>query len=217
MKAANKLVKDAIVKRKDGIVEFNYAKLAKSPKAGEAAKKACPYYAIVEDEGGFYTDGTPVQELYEQRDFYENDKKLTRRKGALKGAIRKCTFCSHRLDSGMIPACVSTCIGRAMYFGDLNDPNSLVSELIKKEKPGVIAPTLEPEPEFTISAMRIVKTLLSPALPVASNAINKGGITTCTILKNHVNWENILKNCQRQRYLVAASLSRLPFLVALPY
>jgi len=134
LKAANKIAKDAIIKRKDGIVEFDYAKLAKSPKAAEAAKKACPYYAIVEDKGGFYTDGTPVLEAYEQRDFYENGKKLTRKKGALKGTIRKCTFCSHRLDSGMIPACVSTCIGRAMYFGDLSDPGSLVSELLKKEK-----------------------------------------------------------------------------------
>ena len=34
----------------------------------------------------------------------------------------------------MIPACVSTCIGRAMYFGDKNDPDSLVSELLKNEK-----------------------------------------------------------------------------------
>ena len=134
LKAANKLANGAIAKRADGIVEFNYDVLAKNHKAAEAAKKACPYYAIVEDKGGFYTDGTPVQEAYEQRDFYENGKKLSRKKGALKGAIRKCTFCAHRLESGMIPACVSTCIGRAMYFGDLNDPNSVVSELLKKEK-----------------------------------------------------------------------------------
>jgi molybdopterin-containing oxidoreductase family iron-sulfur binding subunit len=30
----------------------------------------------------------------------------------------------------MVPACTATCIGRATYFGDANDPNSLVSELI---------------------------------------------------------------------------------------
>lgn len=133
LKAADKVAPNAIIKRKDGIVEFNYAILAKNPKAAAAATKACPYYAIVADKGGFYTAGTPVLEPYETRDFYENNKKLTRRKDALKGTIRKCTFCSHRLDSGMIPACVSTCIGRAMYFGDLNDPGSLVSELLKKE------------------------------------------------------------------------------------
>jgi molybdopterin-containing oxidoreductase family iron-sulfur binding subunit len=134
MKAANKITKDAITKRKDGIVEFDYKKLGKSPKAGAAAKKACPYYAIVEDKGGFYTDGTPILEPYETRDFFEYGHKYNRKKGALKGSIRKCTFCPHRLENGMIPACVSTCIGRAMYFGDMNDPKSLVSELLKKEK-----------------------------------------------------------------------------------
>lgn len=133
--AANAVVKGAIVKREDGIVEFKYAVLAKNPKAAVAAQKACPFYAIVTDQGGFYTAGTPKLESYETRDFYENGNKLSRKNGALKGAIRKCTFCAHRLDSGMIPACVSTCIGRAMYFGDLNDPNSLVSELLKNEKP----------------------------------------------------------------------------------
>ena len=29
----------------------------------------------------------------------------------------------------MLPACVTTCLGRAMYFGDRNDPGSLVNEL----------------------------------------------------------------------------------------
>jgi len=134
LKAANAVTKGAIVKREDGIVEFDYAKLAKSGKASAAAQKACPYYAIVEDKGGFYTDNTPVLERYEMRTFFENGKTLSRDRGALTGAIRKCTFCNHRLQSGMIPACVSTCIGRAMYFGDKNDAASLVSELLKNEK-----------------------------------------------------------------------------------
>jgi molybdopterin-containing oxidoreductase family iron-sulfur binding subunit len=43
---------------------------------------------------------------------------------------RKCQFCIHRLDAGMLPACVTTCIGGATYFGDKNDPDSMVSELI---------------------------------------------------------------------------------------
>ncbi|MFQ5848175.1 MAG: 4Fe-4S dicluster domain-containing protein [Candidatus Methylomirabilales bacterium] len=134
MKAANKVAPGAIEKRKDGIVEFRYDRLRKNARAGEAAQKACPYYAIVEDRGGFYTEGTPVLEAYETRNFYEYDETLNRKKGDTRGAIRKCTFCPHRLDSGMLPACVSTCIGRAMYFGDKNDPKSLVSELIRNEK-----------------------------------------------------------------------------------
>ena len=134
MKAANQIATGAIEKRKDGIVVFNYPVLIKNPRSGEAASKACPYYAIVKDEGGFYTDRTPVFEPYEARDFYEYDRKLNRKKGNTKGAIRKCTFCLHRLESAMIPSCVSSCIGRAMYFGDRRDPQSLVSELLKKEQ-----------------------------------------------------------------------------------
>jgi Fe-S-cluster-containing dehydrogenase component len=31
-----------------------------------------------------------------------------------------------------LPACTTTCIGRATLFGDANDPSSLVAELISK-------------------------------------------------------------------------------------
>lgn len=44
--------------------------------------------------------------------------------------IGKCTFCMHRIDNGVVPACVNTCTGRARVFGDLKDPNSEVSQLL---------------------------------------------------------------------------------------
>jgi Fe-S-cluster-containing dehydrogenase component len=46
------------------------------------------------------------------------------------GYVDKCTFCIHRVEKGMDPACVSVCPTYCMYFGDLDDPNSELSKLL---------------------------------------------------------------------------------------
>ena len=40
-------------------------------------------------------------------------------------------MCLHRIREGILPACTSTCIGRAHYFGDENDPKSVVAQVRK--------------------------------------------------------------------------------------
>ena len=37
-----------------------------------------------------------------------------------KGVAEKCHFCMHRLDQGLQPACVVTCVGITLEYGDLN-------------------------------------------------------------------------------------------------
>ena len=46
----------------------------------------------------------------------------------------KCTFCTHRLEAGLLPACVESCVGGARVIGDLNDPKSQISQLYQAHK-----------------------------------------------------------------------------------
>jgi tetrathionate reductase subunit B len=48
--------------------------------------------------------------------------------------IGKCTGCSHRVDQGIEPSCVQACPHGARAFGDMDNPNSEVSKLIKEFK-----------------------------------------------------------------------------------
>ena len=63
------------------------------------------------------------------------------------GWVDKCTFCAHRLDVGLEPACVETCPTGARAFGDLDDPVSPVSAAIAAAgSVGVLNPSAGTEP-----------------------------------------------------------------------
>ena len=71
---------------------------------------------------------------YKARSFIHED--LTEQRSYAprgKGTVESCTFCVHRVDQDRTPACVEACAQsghQAMVFGDLNDNNSTLSQVL---------------------------------------------------------------------------------------
>ncbi len=55
-----------------------------------------------------------------------------------RNVMDKCTICLNSRQEGEIPACVRNCSGRALHYGDVNDPESEVSKLIKEAGEGCV-------------------------------------------------------------------------------
>ena len=56
------------------------------------------------------------------------------------GYIDKCTFCIHRVSDGKSPACVAVCPTHAMIFGDLDNPKSEISKVLKTRQHKTLIP-----------------------------------------------------------------------------
>jgi molybdopterin-containing oxidoreductase family iron-sulfur binding subunit len=97
--------------------------------------EACPYKVRALDLGQFHSENAPFVPEYEKRPNFEYMKQWPRTKDEDPiGKARKCHFCLHRIAQGMLPMCVTTCIGRANYFGDLSDKDSLVYKIYQENK-----------------------------------------------------------------------------------
>jgi Fe-S-cluster-containing dehydrogenase component len=107
----------ASYRRPDGIVMIDYDKCI----GCKYCIPACPYGArtyVDTIKPYFANAGLSQIERY--------------RKGEHRaGVVEKCTFCVQRVDNGLEPACVQTCPPKAMFFGDLDDPQSEVSTMLK--------------------------------------------------------------------------------------
>lgn len=84
---------------------------------------ACPYGARSFDfghnygeEGVYPWEGQPSPEYGQHRE--------RKHHVSPEGNVRKCTFCMHRIYNGTGPACATTCMGNAIYFGNLADPDA---------------------------------------------------------------------------------------------
>lgn len=82
---------------------------------------ACPYdvRVLIEDEPEYFLD------------FAIGEWDAPEHKA---GVTEKCTFCNNRIDRGVKPACMWCCPGRARFWGDLDDPQSEISQyMLDKE------------------------------------------------------------------------------------
>lgn len=132
----------ATFKRDDGIVVVDTARCT----GCQHCITACPYQqrTVSYGEQKEYFPGqgqTPLEKIGEM--LYPHPD----------GTMVKCQFCEERIDAGLrkglkpgvdqeaTPACVNICMCHARTFGDLDDPNSEVSTLIRERN----AYTLHPE------------------------------------------------------------------------
>lgn len=81
-----------------------------------------------------------------------------------RGVVEKCSFCHHRLqrakdaaraearplrEGDYVPACVESCPAEAMYFGDLDDPRSIVARLMESPRAYRLLEELGTHPKVT--------------------------------------------------------------------
>ncbi len=111
---------------------------------------ACPYQARA------YL--AKKKEYYPGQGFTEFEKIGDRLYHHQIGTVSKCNFCMERIDAGLkrglkpgvdreaTPVCVITCPAKARYFGDLDDPSSEISELVRKSQAAPLHPEYATEP-----------------------------------------------------------------------
>ena len=58
----------------------------------------------------------------------------------------KCNFCAQRVDQGLLPACVETCVGGARQFGDMADPDSPPARALREVPVQVLKPQTGNQP-----------------------------------------------------------------------
>ncbi len=124
---------------------------------------ACPYAVITYNAGEsqqFWRDETVLlegatssaAEVTEQvggnvLPYYNPEREATLPGIRPAGVVEKCTFCDHRVKDGQLPYCVEACPANARIFGDLDDPNSEVSQLLNKYQPIRLREGLGTEPK----------------------------------------------------------------------
>lgn len=181
--------------RPDGIVTIDYDICI----GCAYCEVACPYQARFLEHGPHFAYGASAL-----------PNEIERADDARFGVAQKCTFCSDRIDYGIAngltpgmdplatPACVNACIADALHFGDIDDPNSNVSRLLRQQRSFRMHEELGTEPGFYYvygqakGADGGDEVGKSPADPEVAVTAPSGGLRTRGVepaLQKHWDWK----------------------------
>ncbi len=99
---------------------------------------ACPYWAR---RFNFSEPSIPQGELNPDISYLSNRPRH-------KGVMEKCTFCLHRTREGRLPACLEACPTGARKFGNVLDPGSEISQILRTKRVFVLKEELGTLPRF---------------------------------------------------------------------
>jgi molybdopterin-containing oxidoreductase family iron-sulfur binding subunit len=99
---------------------------------------ACPYWAR---RFNFTEPEIPADQLNLDMSYLSNRPRP-------KGVMEKCTFCLHRTRAGRLPACLEVCPTGARKFGNVLDPDSDVSRILRNKRVFVLKEEAQTLPRF---------------------------------------------------------------------
>lgn len=150
VKACNACPAKARYKREDGLVLTDYDRCIGCRYCVAACPYGVNYFNWKEPKENYYIKWDAPEAAkalervtggamppYKNPDLdrkYGKEQRLVAGGGHRKGIVEKCTFCVHRIEKGLQPACVANCPVFALNFGDLDDPKSEVSRLLKEKR-----------------------------------------------------------------------------------
>jgi molybdopterin-containing oxidoreductase family iron-sulfur binding subunit len=125
---------EATWQEKDGITVIDYDWCI----GCRYCEAACPYWAR---RFNFAEPEIPPERLNPDMAYLSNRPRP-------KGVVEKCHFCLHRAREGKVPACLEACPTGARIFGNILDPESEVSYVLKNKRVFILKEEAGTMPRF---------------------------------------------------------------------
>lgn len=140
----------------------------------------------------------------------------------------KCNFCTHRVELSLEPSCVVVCPTQSIIAGDLDDPNSKISQMMGRYDTKVRAPEQGTKPHVFYkgvdeAALDPLRTRIEddgmiwadttpdhPTIPVSTPSIDANVVARTAYTTNHpIPWRSKVSS-----YLVTKAIAAGSFMVA---